>query len=76
MRHPSTGMALGLVVALAGPLAAQDQRNEQFYYPGSFNWQFLNRYPEAGRLFNAFDYGHADLYEKLYTRRSKLVGEL
>ena len=76
MRHTSTGMALGLVVALAGPLVAQDQRNEQFYYPGSFNWQFLNRYPEAGRLFNAFDYGHAVLYEKLYTRRSDLVGEL
>ncbi len=42
-------------------------RAEQFYYPGSFNWQFLARYPGAARLFNAFDYGHATLYEHLLT---------
>jgi hypothetical protein len=51
--------------------AAQSQRDEQFYYPGDFNWQFLARYPEAARLFNAFDYGHAVLYEHLYTKRGK-----
>jgi len=51
------------------PASAQDRRDEQFYYPGSFNWQFLKRYPDAARLFNAFDYGHAVLYEILYTRR-------
>jgi len=59
-----------LVVALgapAVPAGAQDRRDEQFYYPGSFNWQFLRNYPEAARLFNAFDYGHAVLYERLYT---------
>jgi len=42
-------------------------RAEEFYYPGSFNWQFLARYPQAARLFNAFDYGHATLYENLLT---------
>ena len=42
-------------------------RAEQFYYPGSFNWQFLAAYPAAARLFNAFDYGHATLYEHLLT---------
>ncbi len=52
----------------SGPVHAQDARNEQFYYPGSFNWQFLANYPEGARLFNAFDYGHAVLYERLYTR--------
>lgn len=41
---------------------------EQFYLPGSFNWQFRNNYPAADRLFNAFDYGHAILYERLWTR--------
>lgn len=51
-------------VAIA-PLAAQDRRDESFYYPGSFNWQFLARYPEGAKLFNAFDYGHAVLYERL-----------
>lgn len=62
--------ALGLLM-LGGPplLAAQDRRDEQFYYPGSFNWRFLKVYPEAARLFNAFDYGHAILYEKLYTKQ-------
>jgi hypothetical protein len=58
-------IAVGTVAAQ--PIFAQDRRNEQFYYPGSFNWQFLSRYPEAARLFNAFDYGHAVLYERLYT---------
>jgi len=53
----ATGVALG----------AQDRRDEQFYYPGSFNWSFLSDYPEAARLFNAFDYGHAVLYQRLYT---------
>jgi hypothetical protein len=61
---------------LSHPLLAQDSRNEQFYFPGRFNWQFLTRYPEGGRLFNAFDYGHAVLYEKLYTRPKGLSEEL
>jgi hypothetical protein len=50
------------------PGSAQERRDEQFYYPGGFNWQFLRNYPEAARLFNAFDYGHAVLYERLLTR--------
>ena len=62
-------MALEAAGANVRPLMAQDRRDEQFYYPGAFNWQFLNRYPEAARLFNAFDYGHAVLYEILYTSR-------
>jgi hypothetical protein len=55
----------------AGGAASQTQRDEQFYYPGDFNWQFLRNYPEAARLFNAFDYGHATLYEQLYTKRDR-----
>lgn len=69
-------LVLALLILLPGSLISQDQRNEQFYYPGSFNWQFLSRYPEGGRLFNAFDYGHAVLYEKLYTRPRDLKREL
>ena len=57
-------LLLGVGVSTAG---AQAQRDEQFYYPGGFNWQFLANYPAAARLFNAFDYGHAVLYERLYT---------
>ena len=66
---------LALAVAaliMTGPgqrLAAQDQRDDWFHLPGNFNWQFLGTYPAAARLFNAFDYGHAVLYERLYTGR-------
>jgi uncharacterized membrane protein len=62
------GILICLVLAVPALLAAQDRRNEQFYYPGSFNWTFLKVYPEAARLFNAFDYGHAVLYERLLTK--------
>jgi len=55
--------------ALSAPTTttAQDARGDQLYYPGSFNWTFLHESPEAARLFNAFDYGHAVLSEVLWT---------
>jgi hypothetical protein len=75
--RPRTVILLGLVAALMAPTAAaQTRRDEQFYYPGGFNWQFLKTYPEAARLFNAFDYGHAVLYERLYTMGGKASPEL
>ncbi|MEO8564507.1 MAG: hypothetical protein ABI601_20705 [bacterium] len=49
---------------------------EQFYLPGSSNWTFRNSYPAADRLFNAFDYGHAILYERLYNDAHAPVSEL
>ena len=59
---------LAATTSLAPAIAtAQDRRDEHFYYPGRFNWQFLRGYPDAARLFNAFDYGHAVLYERLLT---------
>jgi hypothetical protein len=68
---------LGFLAALGtAEAAAQTTRDEQFYYPGDFNWKFLATYPEAARLFNAFDYGHAVLYERLYTKRGKAAAEL
>ncbi len=71
MRSLSLTLALLAVTAplVPGIATAQDRRDEQFYYPGSFNWEFLRSYPEAARLFNAFDYGHAVLYERLLTAR-------
>lgn len=64
------------VVAIAGMFLGSPQHadaqwstaHEQFYLPGKFNWTFRNTYPAADRLFNAFDYGHAILYEKLYNK--------
>ncbi|MGH7613757.1 MAG: hypothetical protein ACREMW_06935 [Gemmatimonadales bacterium] len=62
-------LAVALTALVGDAAAGQDRRDEQFYYPGAFNWKFLSNYPEAARLFNAFDYGHAVLYETLHTRR-------
>jgi len=81
MMFPSARLALALLALTAGftpqqRLAAQDQRDEWFYMPGSFNWRFLSTYPSAARLFNAFDYGHAVLYERLYTGRGDAAGAL
>lgn len=60
-------IALALLILAPAAASAQDRYDESMYYPGSFNWQFLKRYPDAARLFNAFDYGHAVLYERLLT---------
>ena len=68
-RATMPALAALLLLALPPRMAAQDQRDEWFYLPGAFNWQFLRTYPAAARLFNAFDYGHAVLYERLYTIR-------
>jgi hypothetical protein len=38
---------------------------EQTYLGARYNWAFRDRYPQSDRLFNAFDYGHAILYERL-----------
>jgi hypothetical protein len=50
--------------------------HEQFYLQAPHNWQFRERYAAADRLFNAFDFGHAILYETLWTRFSRSVPEL
>ena len=53
----------------AGPAAAQwVTTDEQAYLQAGHNWAFRRSYPGADRLFNAFDYGHAILYESLLTR--------
>jgi hypothetical protein len=50
---------------------------EQFYPGGSWNWRFLTIYPNSARLFNAFDYGHAILYETLWRESgSKAIARL
>ncbi|MDB4874355.1 MAG: hypothetical protein JWM41_801 [Gemmatimonadetes bacterium] len=39
--------------------------SEQTYLRAEHNWAFRERFPRADRLLNAFDYGHAILYETL-----------
>jgi len=67
--------AVVLTAVLGGVAVAQDRRDEQFYSPGSFNWAFLRNYNAAARLFNAFDYGHAVLYETLHTRADSAAAD-
>lgn len=55
--------------ALLLPTSASAQWSttyEQFYLQARHNWQFRTHYQHADRLFNAFDYGHAILYETLW----------
>ncbi len=70
--------ALSAVLAVdAAPLAGQWVReNEQFYLPASHNWVFRKHYPAADRLFNAFDYGHAILYEELWRHPDRAPARL
>lgn len=65
----SSSFALRALVPVRAPSGSRvvHGRSEQFYYPGTFNWRFLGAYPDAARLFHAFDYGHAVLYERLAT---------
>jgi hypothetical protein len=60
-----------VAVLALGTLTARSEAQwstvyEQRYLPGGFNWEFRAHYPEAERLFYAFDYGHAILYETLF----------
>jgi len=65
---PLTALAL-LASVLPGRAEAQWVTTaEQMYLQAPHNWVFRDRYPAADRLFNAFDYGHAILYELLWTR--------
>lgn len=74
MRRPRaivTLLALMLASGLAFPRAAHAQWStgyETFYRDAPYNWTFLHRYPAAARMFNAFDFGHAILYETLWTK--------
>jgi hypothetical protein len=69
-RPAAVGVAIvAAFAATAMPTAAQWSRSyEQVYLPASHNWAFRNEYRTADRLFNAFDYGHAILYETLYRK--------
>lgn len=74
-------VTLGVLCAIAAILPSSTQAQwsttyEQFYLPGKFNFEFRKNYPAADRLFNAFDYGHAILYERLWTKPNAPVSEL
>ena len=69
LRLPLLAALLATGLSAASPAAGQWVRqNEQFYLPAEHNWVFRENYRAADRLFNAFDYGHAILYEELWRR--------
>ncbi len=67
---PAALVAVGTLAGLAPrSLPAQWSRvYDQFYMQAPHNWVFRSHYAHADRLFNAFDYGHAILYETLWRR--------
>ena len=70
-------MTLALLAGAPASLEAQwSTTYEQFYLQADHNWEFRRRYIGADRLFNAFDYGHAILYEKLWTKPDAPASEL
>ena len=77
-RRASWRYLLGLL-ALGLPITVRAQwatTYEQFYFPAGHNWEFRDNYRAADRLFNAFDYGRATLYETLWSRPDAPVAEL
>jgi len=48
----------------------------QTYLGAPYNWAFRDRFPGVDALFNAFDYGHAILYETLWRRPGAHTAEL
>ena len=79
-RSPATTTFIGRVLAMAMAGAATTScalrgsaparaasSYDQTYYSASHNWAFRNQFPRVDALFNAFDYGHAKLYETLWS---------
>jgi hypothetical protein len=66
-RRALLGAVALAMAAGAAPLPAQwSTVHEQTYLPASHNWAFRRNFNAAERMFYAFDYGHAILYETLY----------
>lgn len=63
---PRALLTATLLLAPATLPAQWSTTYKQFYLQASHNWQFRTHYTSADRLFNAFDYGHAILYETLW----------
>lgn len=65
IRHVARTLGAFSVVMVMSACSSISRVPEQTYFRASHNWAFRNRYPGPDRLFNAFDYGHAILYEHL-----------
>jgi len=68
MRRRCLTLLGALLIAAPSARAQWKTTYETFYLQAPHNWYFRNQYQGADRLFNAFDYGHAILYETLWTK--------
>lgn len=55
-------------IGCAGLSRAGGKYYKQTYFSASHNWAFRAAFPRVDALFNAFDYGHARLYETLWRK--------
>jgi hypothetical protein len=62
-------MATGCALRGSAPASAASSY-DQTYLSASHNWAFRKEFPRVDALFNAFDYGHAKLYETLWSNPS------
>ncbi len=77
MRFTLKSAVLVATVMMAQKAEAQwSTTYEQFYLQAPHNWTFRNSYATADRMFNAFDFGHAILYETLWTKPNASPREL
>ncbi|HEY1952082.1 MAG TPA: hypothetical protein VGG76_04700 [Gemmatimonadaceae bacterium] len=56
----------GLSACATGRVPHSNAYYDQQYLSAPYNWAFRSRFPTVDALFNAFDYGHAKLYETLW----------
>ena len=76
MAHVATVICVLAALAPAEATAQWSTTYEQFYLQAKHNWQFRHRHQAADRLFNAFDFGHAILYETLWNKADAPPSEL
>jgi hypothetical protein len=89
--NPDWGFTMGGAIAFARPLREAPRPvgvqvrptgsqwstvYEQYQLQARHNFYFRRHYPAADRMFNAFDYGHAILYEMLWTKPDQAVALL
>jgi hypothetical protein len=69
-RHTAYCVAIVATVAVGATSCARvaARSYEQSYWAAEYKWSFREHFPQADRLFNGFDYGHAILYQTLVTR--------
>ena len=71
MRRTALLVALAAASTACGSFLPRRGEYPQTYYAAPHNWVFREFFPEADRLFNGFDYGHAILYGTLMDNRSR-----